>query len=52
MMTEQEALETLKAFNAWRRDRNDINQFKQPDPKAIGKAIDVAIKLLEKKVKI
>jgi len=45
-MKVQEALHTLKAYNAWRRDEGDTEPLKMPEPKVIGKAIDVAISAL------
>jgi hypothetical protein len=37
-------LQTLKDFNAWRRGDESLHQ---PDPKAIGEAIDWAIRVCE-----
>jgi hypothetical protein len=37
-------LQTLKDFNAWRRSDDAMEQ---PDPKAIGEAIDWAIRVCE-----
>jgi hypothetical protein len=37
-------LQTLKEFNAWRRSDDAVDQ---PDPKAIGEAIDWAIRVCE-----
>ena len=45
-MTEVEAIRILEDFNRWRRDNDD--NIEQPDPKAIGQAIDVAIECLRK----
>jgi hypothetical protein len=45
-------LSTLKQFQAWRRDISDHNKIPMPDPKEIGKALDWAIKELEKKEKL
>jgi hypothetical protein len=42
-MTPQEAIEVLKQYNAWRRDRNDINQHEMPDVAQIGIAIDTIV---------
>ena len=47
IMTKKEALVLLKLFNEWRRGA----EIPQPHPADIGKAIDVAIKELEKGVK-
>ena len=41
-------LTTLKQFQAWRRDISDKQKIPMPDPKEIGKALDWAIKELEK----
>jgi hypothetical protein len=46
-MTNNQALKILKQYNLWRRDKNDINKQKMPNPTDIGDAIDVAIKLLK-----
>lgn len=46
-MTKDEALILLKQYNAWRRDKNDINQHEMPNPTLLGLAIDHAIKALE-----
>lgn len=40
-MTIAEAVETLKQFNLWRRDRDIPNSQEMPDPKKIGIAIDM-----------
>jgi hypothetical protein len=37
-------LQTLTRFNAWRRGDDDIEQ---PDPKAIGEAIDWAVSVCQ-----
>lgn len=47
-MTETEALVILTEYNRWRRDNDD--NIEQPDPKAIGQAIDVAIECLKNKI--
>lgn len=44
------ALDLLIKFNLWRRDNNIPNQYDMPNPTDIGKAIDVAIKLLDSTV--
>jgi len=44
-MPPQQAIEILKQFNAWRRDDTDLHE--QPDPRLVGVAIDVAIRVLE-----
>lgn len=49
-MTETEALVILTEYNRWRRDNDD--NIEQPDPKAIGQAIDVAIDALRKVLKV
>ena len=41
-------LTTLKQFQAWRRDISDKQKIPMPDPKEIGKALDWAIRELEK----
>ena len=41
-------LTTLKQFQAWRRDASDHQNKPMPDPKEIGKALDWAIRELEK----
>lgn len=46
-MKPEAALKTLKEYNAWSRDRNDINSHPMPDPTLIGLAIDYAIEALE-----
>ena len=46
-MTPNQALEILKQYNDWRRDENMPNSREMPDPTEIGKAIDVAIRVLE-----
>ena len=46
-MTPTQALAILKQYNAWRRDENIPNSHDMPDPTEIGKAIDVAIRVLE-----
>lgn len=50
-MKQNEALTILKAYNAWRRQDNDNpeDRLPMPDPKEIGQAIDVAIRVLSKK---
>jgi hypothetical protein len=45
-MTTKEALQVLKLHNKWRRDRSEVNQYPMQDPVKIGKAIDVAVKVL------
>lgn len=42
-----EALQILVQYNKWRRSDKQIDML---DPKRIGEAIDVAIKVLEKTV--
>lgn len=49
-MNEKEALHTLISYNLWRRDNNIPNKYEMPNPTEIGKAIDVAIKVLSEKV--
>lgn len=44
-------LTTLKKFQAWRRDTSDSQKIPMPDPTEIGKALDWAIRELEKKEK-
>lgn len=46
-MTTQKALAILKQYNAWRRDEAIPNSIEMPNPTEIGKAIDVAIRVLE-----
>lgn len=46
-MTSQQAIAVLKQYNAWRRDEAIPNSIEMPDPTDIGKAIDVAIRVLE-----
>ena len=46
-MTTQEAVEILKQFNLWRRDREMPNSQEMPDPKQIGIAIDTVIEALD-----
>ncbi len=41
-------LSTLKQFQAWRRGSDDRQKIPMPDPKEIGKALDWAIRELEK----
>ena len=41
-------LTTLKQFQAWRRGTDDHQKIPMPDPKEIGKALDFAIRELEK----
>jgi len=43
-MTPSETATTLRLFNAWRRGDEEISQ---PDPYEIGRAIDVAVELLD-----
>lgn len=43
-MTRAEALDILVEFQGWRRG----DDIPQPDPKVIGKALDVAIECLTK----
>ena len=45
-------LTILKQFQAWRRGSDDRQKIPMPDPKEIGKALDWAIKELEKKEKL
>ena len=46
-MTTAEAVEILKQFNLWRRDREMPNSQEMPDPKKIGIAIDMFIDALD-----
>jgi len=46
-MNDLEALEILKAHNAWRRDIDDDLSLPMQSPKEIGIAIDIAIDRLE-----
>jgi hypothetical protein len=50
IMTNQQALTILKAYNAWRRQDNDNpeDRLPMPHPKEVGQAIDVAIRVLSK----
>ena len=45
----KKAIELLVQYNNWRRD--DSNIFDMPDPKEIGRAIDVAIAVMRKNAK-
>lgn len=45
-MTKQEAIKVLIHYNKWRRSDVDLPM---PEPNLVGKAIDYAIKKLEKK---
>lgn len=47
-MTFDEAKELLIYYNKWRRDNNVPNSYEMPNPKEIGKAIDVAVEALSK----
>lgn len=47
-MTKEKAVRILKEYQRWRRDENVPSKWKMPDTKDIGKAIDYAIKILEK----
>lgn len=42
----KDTIKTLRQYNAWRRDKNEVNQYQQPDPRVIGTAIDAAISQL------
>lgn len=42
-MTVKQAIKILRRFNKWRRG----GKGKQPDPKQVGEAIDVAIVMME-----
>lgn len=44
-MTPTEVITFLRAFNEWRRGDEDIPQ---PDPLAVGEAIDAAIEMIER----
>ena len=46
-MTPKQALAILKQYNAWRRDEAIPCSIEMPNPNEIGKAIDVAIRVLE-----
>lgn len=46
-MTDKEAIKTLHHFQKWRRGA----KIEIPDPKQIGQALDVAIRVLRKQVK-
>ncbi len=46
-MTTAEAVEILKQFNLWRRDREMPNSQEMPDPKKIGIAIDMLTDALD-----
>ncbi len=41
-------LTTLKQFQAWRRGTSEQQKIPMPDPKEIGKALDWAIRELER----
>ena len=45
VMTPAEAATILRQFNEWRRGNEDIPQ---PDPIAVGKAIDAAVEMIER----
>ena len=47
MMIRKKAAETLEDFNLYRRDQNVPNAHEMPNPKAIGKAIDIAVRTLQ-----
>lgn len=48
MMTTKEAIEILREHNAWRRYDGPLGCGpKMQDPKKVGEAIDVAIRVLE-----
>jgi hypothetical protein len=49
-MNKQQALETLKHYNEWRRDKGDTEDLIMHEPKVIGEAIDVAIAALSEPV--
>ena len=42
-MTVKQAIKILRRFNKWRRGEKG----KQPDPKQVGEAIDVAVAIIE-----
>lgn len=46
MTQKDEALQILKDYNAWRRDKGDTENLVMPDSKKIDEAIDVAITVL------
>lgn len=46
-MTTQQALAILKQYNAWRRDEATPSAIEMASTTDIGKAIDVAIRVLE-----
>ena len=47
-MNNEQALSVLRRFNAWRRYDGPVDESPaMPDPKEIGKALDVAIHELE-----
>ena len=50
-MTEQEALQVLRAHNAWRQFDGDDEREGPPmvDSRKVGEAIDVAIRVLEER---
>lgn len=45
-MTPAETAAVLRQYNAWRR--GNLEDLPQPDPREIGKAIDAAIKMIER----
>ena len=47
-MTGKQAIKILRRFNKWRRG----GECKQPDPKQVGEAIDVAIVILSHYAKL
>lgn len=51
-MTEKEALAILKQYNAWRRDEATPSAIEMANTTDIGKAIDVAIRVLRLTPKI
>lgn len=53
-MTREQATKILKAFNAWRRNKDDALTLQWLNdqggtPRAIGEALDVAVEIMEQK---
>ena len=48
-MTPAETTAILRQFNEWRRGDEDIPQF---DPREIGEAIDAAVEMIERSIKL
>lgn len=44
-------LKTLTDYNNWRRDDNVPNKYEMPNPRDVGMAVDMAIKLIKQTIK-